>query len=247
MKPYYVDDAVTIYHGRAEEVLPQLGTETVGLVVTSPPYNLGDMEGGLANLAGGYESYADQLPHGDYVRWQRDILTECWRVITNEGAIFYNHKPRIRDGILWTPLELNPGLPLRQIIIWARTIGVNWSETFFMPMHEWVMLFAKPGFRFSKSVSHHGDVWRMPPEPDRSHPAPFPGGLPSASRSKNATVRSPPVVAPKKCSGCPHDPLRPPPSRPSRRQAEPLPGLRGTSDHRRPAAHQHLARTAGAR
>jgi site-specific DNA-methyltransferase (adenine-specific) len=179
MKPYYVDDAVTIYHGRAEEVLPQLGTETVGLVVTSPPYNLGDMEGGLANLAGGYESYADQLPHGDYVRWQRDILTECWRVITNEGAIFYNHKPRIRDGILWTPLELNPGLPLRQIIIWARTIGVNWSETFFMPMHEWVMLFAKPGFRFSKSVSHHGDVWRMPPEPDRSHPAPFPVGLPS--------------------------------------------------------------------
>jgi site-specific DNA-methyltransferase (adenine-specific) len=151
----------------------------VALVVTSPPYNLGDMSGGLANLAGGYGAYADQLPHDDYVRWQQEILRQSWRLIADDGAIFYNHKPRIRDGILWTPIELNPDLPLRQIIIWARTIGVNWSETFFMPMHEWVMLFAKPRFRFSKSVSHHGDVWRMPPEPNRSHPAPFPLGLPA--------------------------------------------------------------------
>ena len=179
MSPYYSDDLVTIYHGDSRDILRDLEDESVALVVTSPPYNLGDMSGGLANLAGGYGSYADQMPHEEYVAWQRSILQELWRVIAYEGAIYYNHKPRIQNGVLWTPLDLNPGLPLRQIIVWHRTIGVNWSETFFMPMHEWIMLLAKPGFRFSKSISHFGDVWRMPPELDRSHPAPFPIGLPA--------------------------------------------------------------------
>jgi DNA modification methylase len=36
MKPYYQDEAVTIYHGDCRDVLP--GIAPVGLVVTSPPY-----------------------------------------------------------------------------------------------------------------------------------------------------------------------------------------------------------------
>ena len=36
MKPYFEDDAVTIYHGDCREVLPTLGT--VDLVLTDPPY-----------------------------------------------------------------------------------------------------------------------------------------------------------------------------------------------------------------
>jgi site-specific DNA-methyltransferase (adenine-specific) len=36
MKPYYQDDAVTIYHGDCREILPSLGA--ADLVVTDPPY-----------------------------------------------------------------------------------------------------------------------------------------------------------------------------------------------------------------
>jgi site-specific DNA-methyltransferase (adenine-specific) len=39
MKPYYADDAVTIYHGEALEVLPSL--DNIGAVVTDPPYSSG--------------------------------------------------------------------------------------------------------------------------------------------------------------------------------------------------------------
>ena len=39
MKPYYQDDAVTIYHGDCREILPQL--EPVDLVLTDPPYGVG--------------------------------------------------------------------------------------------------------------------------------------------------------------------------------------------------------------
>ena len=36
--PYYSDDHVTIYHGDCLELLPEMSD--VGLVLTSPPYNL---------------------------------------------------------------------------------------------------------------------------------------------------------------------------------------------------------------
>lgn len=178
--PYYEDDFVTLYHADCMDVLPQLQTDSFGGVVTSPPYNMGDMSGGYANMANGYATYDDRLPHEEYVAWQRQVLGDCWRVLRPDGAIFYNHKPRIRDGILWLPLELNPDLPLRQIIIWARSSGFNWSETHLVPFHEWIMFFAAPAFRISKAMSSVGDVWRIhqlqgSERPD--HPAPFPIGL----------------------------------------------------------------------
>ncbi len=178
--PYYQDDAVTIYHGDCREILPALGP--VDYVFTSPPYNRGDMSGGLANLDGGYASYDDQMPPEDYDAWQRLTLLQCWHLLADSGAIFYNHRPRVQNGEVWLPLSLNPGLPLRQIIVWDRAIGANWSPGFFLPTHEWIMLFAKPAFALSsRSASNASDVWRITVEgadkrPD--HPAPFPLALP---------------------------------------------------------------------
>ena len=197
MTPYYADDLVTLYHGDCREILPSLGQ--FGGVITSPPYNVGDMSGGYANLADGYDDYADRMPHAEYVEWQQWLLAECWRHLRADGAIFYNHKPRIRDGVLWTPLELNPGLPLRQIIVWARASGVNWSETHLLPMHEWVLLFAKPSFRFSKATSIVGDVWRIPQlqgneRPD--HPAPYPLTLASRAAAILAEANDGPILDP---------------------------------------------------
>lgn len=37
MKPYYTDETVTLYHGRFEDILPDLGI-TADLIVTDPPY-----------------------------------------------------------------------------------------------------------------------------------------------------------------------------------------------------------------
>jgi site-specific DNA-methyltransferase (adenine-specific) len=186
MTPYYQDDHVTIYHARCEDVLPSLSD--VGMVLTSPPYNLngdGNKSGGtyFRNLASGYVDHSDDMPHGEYVAWQHKVLSLCWAALADDGAIYYQHKPRVGGNEVRLPLELNPGLPLRQIIVWDRGSGFNRQFTYYVPRHEWIMVLAKPAFRInSKDVD---DLWRIPPETGTEHPAPFP--LKLASTAINTT------------------------------------------------------------
>jgi site-specific DNA-methyltransferase (adenine-specific) len=177
--PYYADDAVTLYLGDCMDVLPHL--TGIDLVFTSPPYNLGDMSGGLANLSGGYRSYQDSKAAHEYETWQQDVLRACWETLSEDGAIFYNHKPIIRDGEAALPTRLNPGLPLRQIVIWYRQMGVNWAPGHFLPVHEWILILAKPAWKLrDKTASHASDVWAIRPDlGNNEHPAPFPLSLPA--------------------------------------------------------------------
>jgi DNA modification methylase len=200
MTPYYEEDGITIYHGDCLEVLPSL--PEVDLIVTSPPYNLvgrsslghykdGERFNGGSGLwknakrpgglSEGYEDHDDSMPQPEYEEWQRRVLTACWDRLNASGAIFYNHKPRINGLELWTPLVLNPGLPLRQIVIWDRSSGFNFSPTYYVPTHEWILIFAKPRFRLAAGGTGAGDVWHLTPEMHNAHPAPFPLGLPATA------------------------------------------------------------------
>jgi modification methylase len=119
------------------------------------------------------------MPHDKYVTWQKAILRLCWDTLTDTGSLFYNHKPRVIGCQVWLPTELNPDLPLRQIVIWARAGGLNFNPTAYVPVHEWIMVFAKPAWRLtSKAASGIGDVWYVPQHANPDHPAPFPLGLP---------------------------------------------------------------------
>lgn len=202
----HLAEGVTLYLGDCREILPTLGK--VDAVVTSPPYNMGvsagggfaskfirnhghyDPAGGYrkrggggkwsgGDLADGYGTHDDKMPWGEYEEWQRAILQLCWEQLTESGVIFYNHKPRPQACEVWLPTILNPGLPLRQIIIWARAGGINFAPTHYVPTHEWVLVLAKPEFRLrDKAASGVGDVWYISQEGNTEHPAPFPLELP---------------------------------------------------------------------
>lgn len=167
------------------------------MIFTSPPYNLGNYDGEKPNfhlnsssekagwnastsIGKGYASHSDDLPWDEYVAWQKEFLRECWRLIPDTGAIYYNHKPRIVKKRLTTPLELVPDdILLRQIVIWARGSGMNFNKAFYVPSHEWIMIFAKPGFKLDKAGGDEKDVWTVNAERKNSHPAPFPVELPA--------------------------------------------------------------------
>lgn len=195
--PYYDDGMVTLYHAACEDVLPLL--RDVDMVFTSPPYNLGvttgggfghyrhgQKRGGQGKWGGStpdgivYDDHDDAMDYRTYEAWQRAVLTACWNALSERGAIFYNHKPRVQAAELWTPLALNPGLPVRQIIIWARAGGVNFAPTHYVPTHEWIIVLAKPDFRLrDRAASGVGDVWTVAQDGNNPHPAPFPIGLPA--------------------------------------------------------------------
>ncbi len=186
MRPYYSDDSVTIYHGDCREVLPCL--RDVDLVFTSPPYNLGTTNGGPSGMhAGslaardlheGYGAHDDAMPQPEYDAWQTAVVHDLWQTLSNDGAIFYNHKPRVQGGVLFLPTTYGLGLPLRQVIVWDRGTGLNFSESFFLPKSEWIVVWAKTAWRLlDRAASERGDVWRVSPETLGDHPAPFPLSL----------------------------------------------------------------------
>lgn len=206
--PYYQHGGITIWHGDCLDILPTLAIASVDLVFTSPPYNLGNTTGGgfperfghyrkssgLSGrggggkwgggaLANGYGAHDDDMPHEAYVKWQGDVLDACWALLTDQGAIFYNHKPRVLDGCLVTPLDYVPAelRPfVRQEIVWKRSGGINFSPAFYLPMHERIIVLAKRNWRLtSKGASGVGDVWVEHQETNHPHPAPFPIGLPA--------------------------------------------------------------------
>jgi len=185
----YPEDFINkIICGDCVEVMKQMPDNSVDLVVTSPPYNLKnstgngmkDGRGGKwanAALQNGYSHYDDNMPHDKYVAWQRKCLEEMMRLIKDTGAIFYNHKWRVQNGLLQDRQDIVSGFPVRQIIIWQRKGGLNFNRGYFLPTYEVIYLIAKKKFALAPKANAYGDVWEFTQEMKNPHPAAFPVDL----------------------------------------------------------------------
>ena len=183
--------------GDAVKTMRELPDESIDIVVTSPPYNLKNSTGNgmkdgrggkweRAALQKGYATHADDMPHDEYVAWQRECLAEMYRLIKPNGAIFYNHKWRVQGGLLQDRQDIVAGFPVRQIIIWRRKGGINFNAGYFLPTYEVIYLIAKPDFKLAPKANAVGDVWEFMQEVSNEHPAPFP--LPLIERIIGSTT-----------------------------------------------------------
>lgn len=171
--------------GDCVEVMKKMPDKSINLAVTSPPYNLKnstgngmkDGRGGKwanAALQNGYSHHDDCMPHEKYVAWQRKCLEEMMRLLTDDGAIFYNHKWRVQNGLLQDRQDIVSGFPVRQVIIWHRNGGINFNKGYFLPTYEVIYLIAKKKFKLAPKANAHGDVWDIGQDLKNPHPAPFP-------------------------------------------------------------------------
>lgn len=174
--------------GDCLEVMKKLPDNCIDLVVTSPPYNLKNSTGnGMkcgkggkwsnAALIDGYATYDDCMPYDQYCEWQKQCLSEMWRLLKEDGAIFYNHKWRVQNGLIQDRHEIVGDFPVRQIIIWRRKGGINFNSGYFLPTYEVIYLIAKKRFSLAPKANRYGDVWEFTQELNNSHPAPFPVAL----------------------------------------------------------------------
>lgn len=175
------------HHGDSIELMNKMPEKSIDLFVTSPPYNLGNRSKkenktfpwrNAKLLLEGYDSSDDNMPHDEYVKWQKDNLSAMMRLLKDDGAIFYNHKWRIQKGLIQDNREIVEDFPLRQIIIWKRGGGIAINPSFFLPTYEVIYIICKPKFKLAPKSSGIGDVWSIRPEFKNPHPAPFPIEIP---------------------------------------------------------------------
>ncbi len=189
---YNIDDFKNKFIcGDSLQMMKQIPDESIDLIVTSPPYNIKNSSGnGLstigtknskwarAALSEGYDNYNDNILHEEYVKWQRECLTEMFRIIPEDGAIFYNHKWRVQNGLLQDRNDIVGDFPVRQIIIWKRAGGINFNSGYFLPTFEVIYLICKPKFKLTEKANCLTDVWEITQESNNEHPAPFPLEIP---------------------------------------------------------------------
>lgn len=171
------------------EGLRELDDKSVNCIVTSPPYN---KKGLLGNVKQGnqiwgkfnidYNTYGDDMPEDEYQAWMVAFLNECHRVIADDGSIFFNHKPRRYKNRCYLPTDFisHSDVNLYQLIIWDRRNSPNIRNDILVPSTEHIYWFCKNKpkvFRDSVDASYRGEVWVIPPERQKQHPAPFPEQL----------------------------------------------------------------------
>ena len=178
-----------IIHGDCLEVMRALPSKSIDIVITSPPYNLLNSTGnGLkintncgkwknAAIKEGYNQYNDNMPYNEYVAWQKECVAEMVRIIKDDGAIFYNNKNRVQNGLMQDRGEIVRDFPLRQVITWKRKGAINFNAGYFLPTTEQIYLICPKAFKLAKGANKFTDVWDIAQEMNNPHPAPFPEEL----------------------------------------------------------------------
>lgn len=178
-----------IIHGDCLEVMKTMPDKSIDIIITSPPYNLLNSTGnGLkkntnrgkwknAAIKQGYMEYEDNMPYPEYIKWQQKCIKEMHRLIKDDGAIFYNNKNRVQNGLLQDRREIVKDVPLRQIITWKRCGAINFNPGYFLPTTEQIYLICNKSFKLASGANKWTDVWEIKQEMKNPHPAPFPEEL----------------------------------------------------------------------
>ena len=143
------DNRVTLYHGDCMDLLRTIPDETVQLVVTSPPYNIG-------------KEYETVLDIGVYKAQQRRVIEECVRTLAPRGSICWEVGNYVNDGEI-IPLDIllydcfkESGMKLRNRIVWHFGHGLHCSNRF-SGRYETINWFTK-----SDDYTFHLDPVRVP-------------------------------------------------------------------------------------
>lgn len=193
-----------LYKGDAKSLLKVIEKNSVKLLVTSPPYNIG-------------KEYEKKINFEDYLDEQIEIIDELIDVVKDDGSICWQVGNYIKPKGEIIPLDIpfynifiNKGLKLRNRIIWHYGHGLHASKRL-SGRYETILWFTKtdnytfnlddiripqkyPGKRYPKGhkrageVSGNpkgknpGDIWDIPNVKANhvektSHPAQFPTAL----------------------------------------------------------------------
>jgi len=151
------NETAVVFEGDCRDLLRELPDASVGLVVTSPPYNIG-------------KAYERRISLPVYVSQQEVIIREAVRVLSPTGSLCWqvgNYVERGAivplDAVLY-PIFASLGLRMRNRIVWHFEHGLHCSRRF-SGRHETVVWFTK-----SDHYTFNLDAVRVPQKyPGKKH------------------------------------------------------------------------------
>ena len=122
--PVFRRNFKTVIHpGECLELLKQIPDESIQLIVTSPPYNIG-------------KEYENKLKLDTYLEQQTQVIRECVRVLSKKGSLCWQVGNYVNNSSI-IPLDtaLNPiftsfNLKMRNRIIWHFEHGLHCTKRF---------------------------------------------------------------------------------------------------------------------
>ncbi|MBZ0122635.1 MAG: site-specific DNA-methyltransferase [Roseovarius sp.] len=139
------------------DFVKQFRDESIDLIVTSPPYNIG-------------KSYEKKRSLERYLQDQRLVISECVRVLSSRGSICWQVGNHVDEGevfpldALLYPVFKSFGLQLRNRIVWHFGHGLHCSKRF-SGRHETILWFTK-----SEDYTFNLDAVRVPSKyPGKKH------------------------------------------------------------------------------
>lgn len=185
---------VNVIYKHDSRNMKHLFDDSVHLMITSPPYNVG-------------KDYDDDLSLSEYLNLLDDVMRETYRVLVDGGRACINianigRKPYIPLNTYIAGLMLDCGFLMRGEIIWDKgaSAGVScawgsWqsaSNPCLRDVHEYILVFSKGSFSRQATgksntierddfIENTKSIWRMPTASAKKekHPAPFPVELPT--------------------------------------------------------------------
>ena len=176
--------------GDCIEVMKRMPLESIDLIVTSPPYNVG-IE---------YDNYNDSKPYQDYLVWCETWLRECYRVLKLGGRMTLNHyisygTADFRSMPLFdlNAIALKIGFKHKGLAVWEdrhlakRTAWGSWlsaTAPYVNCPFEGIAILGKGEWKREKTgkdtitkkdfIKATRGIWDFHPEMQSEHPAPFP-------------------------------------------------------------------------
>ncbi|MBS3133016.1 site-specific DNA-methyltransferase [Candidatus Woesearchaeota archaeon] len=178
---------------KSSEDMSELPDESIHLMVTSPPYNVG-------------KTYDKDLSLEEYLRLLKNVLKETHRVMVNGGRVCINianvgRKPYIPLHSYIIQIMHDLGFLMRGEIIWDKSASAGTSTAWgsfksatnptLRDVHEYILIFSKEDYSRLKNgkrdtiekeefLEYTKSIWAFPAASARriGHPAPFPIELP---------------------------------------------------------------------
>ena len=130
-----LDAQLVLYHGDTSDFIDTLPDESIQLIVTSPPYNLG-------------KEYEDRVSIERYLEQQAQTIAKLARILRPQGSICWQVGNFVAKGevfpldIYYYPIFKRLGLQLRNRIIWHFEHGLHTSKRF-SGRYETILWFTK--------------------------------------------------------------------------------------------------------